>query len=281
VSIRTIIVDDEPLAREGIRLRLVNVPGITVIGEYSSARTAAAAIERDRPDLMFLDVEMPEEDGISLLRRTNANIVPAVILVTAHEEHAIDAFEVNVVDYVLKPIAESRFRLALERARQRLEERRAVRLGERLRELVADLDAPTTQQRATPATRRSRPASFLTRFLVRVGNRERPVSVASVDWIEAAGDYARLHCGVASYLVRETMTALERVLDPRVFGRIHRSAIVRFDRVASLVAMGHGDCEVRLTTGAVLRLSRSYRDRFRAALSRSGAVRPRPSPAQP
>jgi len=268
MTIRTVIVDDEPLAREGVRLRLASEPDIVVIGEYGSARQAAEALCRDRPDLLFLDIEMPEEGGIELLRRIGPERVPAVVLVTAHEEHALEAFEVSVVDYVLKPIVEARFRLALARARRRLEERRAVGVGERLKELVDQLDPVGAAPPA--AARAARPAVYTSRFLVRVGSREHPVSVACVDWIEADGDYARLHCGEKEYLVRETMASLDHALDPRAFGRIHRSAIVRFDRVVSLVSEGHGDCEIHLASGTVLRLSRNFRDRFRSALSHSG-----------
>ena len=271
MTIRAVIVDDEPLAREGIRLRLASEPDVEIVGEYGSARQASQALQEDRPDLLFLDIEMPEEGGIEMLRRIGEECVAAVVLVTAHEEHAVEAFEVCVVDYVLKPIVESRFRVALARVRRRLEEHSAMRVGERLRELVGELEPGHAVGSALhTANGNSRPAPYISRFLVRVGSRERPVSVASVDWIEADGDYVRLHCGNKEFLVRETMATLDVALDPRVFGRIHRSAIARLDRVVSLVSEGHGDCEVHLANGTVLRLSRNYRDHFRAALSRSG-----------
>lgn len=281
MTIRVVIVDDEPLGRAGVRLRLANEPGIVIVGEHGSARAAAEALDADCPDLLFLDVEMPEETGIDLLRRIGPEKVPAVVLVTAHDEHALAAFEVNVVDYVLKPIVEDRFRTAVQRARKRIEEHRAVRVGEQLRELVGQLD--TAQANAKPApvpvepVKRPRARAFVSTFLVRVGGRERPVSVAQIDWIEAVGDYARLHCGDRSFLVRETMTRLGEMLDGRAFGRIHRSAIVRFDRISSLITVGHGDCEVHLNNGTVLRLSRTYRESFRTALIRSGfSAAPRP-----
>jgi two-component system LytT family response regulator len=270
MTIRVVIVDDEPLAREGIRLRLASEADIVLVGEYGSARQAEGALGHDRPDLLFLDIEMPEEGGIELLRRIGPERVPAVVLVTAHEEHALEAFEVSVVDYVLKPIDDSRFRLALMRARRKLEEHRAVCVGAQLKELVGQLDAGDRSASALAGARSARATAYLSRFLVRVGSQERPINVANIDWIEADGDYARLHCGGKEYLVRETMASLDRCLDPRVFGRIHRSAIVRFERVASLVSEGHGDCEIHLVDGTVLRLSRNFRDRFRSALSHSG-----------
>jgi len=281
MKIRTVIVDDEPLAREGIRLRLADEPDIVVVGEYDSAEQAAKALDRDRPDLLFLDIEMPGESGSEMLRRLGPERVPAVVLVTAHDEHALDAFEVSVVDYLLKPIVEARFHLALSRVRRRLEEHRALGVRERLRELVGQFEEARLPSFQGGGLEPTEPAKNLTRFLVRTGGREHPVPIGAVDWIEAAGDYARLHCSGNTYLVRQTLTALDQGLDPRVFGRIHRSALVRFDRVASLVAEGHGDWEVRLIDGTRLRLSRTHRDAFRQALAHAGITTESQHPERP
>jgi len=273
MMIRTMIVDDEPLAREGIRLRLVSEPDISIVGEFGSAKAAAAAIARNAPDLLFLDIQMPQVGGLDLLRQIGPDRVPAVILVTAHGEHALEAYEVSVVDYVLKPIDDERFRLALQRARRRLREVQAVRVGARLRELVGQLESPAAAGiQGREATGVGGPA-FLTRFIVTSARREVPVPVAAVDWVEAAGDYVRLHCGDKSHLVRGRMGELESTLDPRQFGRIHRGAIVRFDRVRELRPTGHGEYEVVLTTGVVLQLSRTYRDAFKEGLRTAPAQR--------
>jgi two-component system LytT family response regulator len=264
------IVDDEPPAREGIRLRLEPMDDIEVIGEYGTASEAMSAIESESPDLLFLDVQMPGVDGIEMLRRIGPDVVPAVVLVTAHETHAIEAFEVNVVDYILKPIEQERFLLAVDRARARLDRLRAVQLSRQLKELLAGLE----QRRPVAADSGQSPQrdGYLVRFLVPTQDGEVPVNVRSVDWIEASGDYVRLHIGGKYVLLRESMAQLERMLDPHLFARIHRRAIVRLDSVDRLQSLDHGDCEVQLRDGTVLRVSRTYRDRFRMAMSR------RPSP---
>jgi len=279
MTIRTMIVDDEPLAREGIRLRLASEPDISIVGEYGSAKAAAAAIARDAPDLLFLDIQMPQVGGLDLLRQVGPERVPAVILVTAHGEHALEAYEVSVVDYVLKPIDDDRFQVALQRARRRLQEVQAVRVGAQLRELVGKLDSPAGAEGYERGATGTGGAAFLTRFIVTSAGREVPVPVAAVDWIEAAGDYVTLHCGDKSLLVRGRMGELESTLDPRQFGRIHRGAIVRFERVRELRPTGHGEYEVFLTTGAVLQLSRTYRDTFKEGL-RTAPVQRGPQSSQ-
>jgi two-component system LytT family response regulator len=269
MTIRTIIVDDEPLAREGIRLRLASEPDIEVVGEYGSAREAMEVLDDVNPDLLFLDVQMPGKSGIDMLHDIGPDRVPAVILVTAYEEHALDAFEVSVVDYVLKPIDTDRFQVALDRARVRLERVCAVHLRGQIRDLMTGVE--TAGQKATTAeddTASKRPL-YTSRFLVSDGEGEIPVNVSDIDWIEAAGDYVRLHVGDEYHLVRETMARLERSLDPGRFARIHRGTIVQLDRVEEIFATHHGDADVRLTNGTVLKLSRSYRDAFRRAIGRT------------
>ena len=263
------IVDDEPPAREGIRLRLEPEPDVEIVGEYGSATEAMSAIAIEKPDLLFLDVQMPGVDGIEMLRRIGPELVPAVILVTAYEKYALDAFEVNVVDYILKPIQEDRVQVALDRARIRLSRLKAVEVSGHLRELVADLDAAANQEFRAPAEATDHRLAYLSRFLVSTESGEVPVSVSAVDWIEAAGDYVRLHEGKTYHLVRTSMSHLEQTLDPCLFGRIHRGTIVRFDRVREIVQIHHGDAEVHLKDDTVLRLSRGYRDRFREALERT------------
>lgn len=265
--IRTMIVDDEPPAREGLRLRLADEVDIEIVGEYGSARAAMAAIDEAVPDLLFLDVQMPGMSGIEMLHTIGEDRVPAVILVTAYEEHALEAFEVSVADYILKPVDTDRFKLALDRARTRLERVRAVQLSGQIKNLVESVDTGAVagmQRREAPPSEKP---EYVSRFLVPDGDGERPVPVRDIDWIEAAGDYVRLHEGGSYHLVRASMNQLEASLDPQLFGRAHRSAIVRFDRIDEIIPIRHGDAEIRLEGGTVVRLSRSYRDAFRQALS--------------
>jgi len=266
MTIRAMIVDDEPPAREGIRLRLQSEPDIEVVGEYGTAGEAMAALDELDPDLLFLDVQMTGMTGIQMLRELGPDRGPAVILVTAFEEHALDAFEVNVVDYILKPIDTRRFRTALERARVHLERVRAVEISGQIRRLVEAGESPVLEPAAVDGIASPARREYICRFLVSDGVGERPLSVSEVEWIEAAGDYVRLHVGSKYYLVRVSMAHLEEALDPGAFGRIHRGAIVRFDCVREIVPIHHGDAEVHLENGTVLKLSRSYRDAFRQAL---------------
>ena len=189
-----------------------------------------------------------------------------MILVTAFEEHALDAFEVNVVDYILKPIDTRRFRTALERARVHLERVRAVELSDQIRRLVESGESLVLEPAAEDGSAAPIRREYIRRFLVSDGVGERPLSVSEVEWIEAAGDYVRLHVGSKYYLVRVSMAHLEEALDPCAFGRIHRGAIVRLESVRGIVPIHHGDAEVHLKNGTVLKLSRSYRDAFRQAL---------------
>ena len=276
MTIRTLIVDDEPPAREGIRLRLAGEGDIEIVGECGSARAAMAAIDEFAPDLLFLDVQMPGMSGIEMLQAIGEDRVPAVILVTAYEEHALEAFEVSVVDYILKPIDNDRFEVALDRARLRLERVRAVEVSGQIKNLIGASEASASRSSVSKARAQSTSSEYLSHFLVADGDGERPVPTAVVDWIEAAGDYVRLHEGARYHLLRSSMTQLEASLDPRVFGRAHRSTIVRFDRINEIVPVHHGDAEIRLAGGATVRLSRSYRDRFRQALAT--ARRPRSLP---
>lgn len=262
--IRAMIVDDEPPAREGIRLRLQSEPDIDLVGEYGSAREAMKAIRKNIPDLLFLDVQMPGMTGIEMLHEIGTDLIPAVILVTAFEEHALDAFEVSVVDYVLKPIDTDRFQQAMDRARTRLEQVEAVRLSGKIKDLFSATDESSDHRSAAES---STTTEFLSRFLVSDGSAEKLVDVDRVDWIEAAGDYVRLHEGDTYHLMRASMTQLEKDLDPGQFCRIHRGIIVRFNRIDEIVPIHHGDAEIHLKNGTTLRLSRSYREQFRRNLS--------------
>jgi two-component system LytT family response regulator len=232
--IRALIADDEPLARKKIRSLLAREPDTEVVGECGSGSDAAKLIRELDPDLVFLDIEMPDLDGLSMLERLGSR-APVVIFVTAYEQYAVRAFAVKALDYLLKPIDRSRFRSALERAREHLK-----------------LDAQP-----------------LARLLVRSGESFEIVKVDDIDWLEAADNYVKVHALGETHLVRETLTRLKSKLDPSRFVRIHRSTLVNVERIRSLHPLFHGDQMVVLRDGTELTLSRRYRHELEALLGRS------------
>lgn len=241
-DLRILVVDDEPLVRRGIRRFLSTQPDVCVVGEAGDGAQALAAIAEHRPDLVFLDVQMPEADGFEVLERISARHRPAVIFVTAYDQYAIRAFEVHAVDYLLKPFDDERLRTALTRARTRLNA--VTRSDDRVEALL-------------DALRRDRSAPV--RFMVRTGGRILFVDADEVDWIESAGNYVRLHVDTARHLVRDSLKHLEDRLGPRGFARVHRSAMVNVARIEELVPQPSSDCILILTTGARVRMSRSFR----------------------
>lgn len=253
MSIRTLLVDDEPVARRRLRRLLRAERDVDIVGECGDGATAVDAIRTIAPDLVLLDVQMPELDGFHVLRALGQARMPVVIFVTAHDRYAVRAFEVHALDYLLKPVNADRLSTALERARARLTERQQGPVDPRLLALLQDL----------AAERR-----YLTRVPVKSEGRVLVVDLADVDWIGAADNYVTLHAGSREYLLRDTMGRLERELDPEHFVRIHRSAIVRLDRIRELVSDFHGDFEVVLREGTRLTLSRSYRAKVETALGR-------------
>lgn len=244
---RVLIVDDEPLARRGVRARLGAIAGVEILGECASGREAIAEIERVRPDVVLLDVQMPEVDGFAVIDAVGPDRMPLTIFVTAFDSHAIRAFDANALDYLLKPIDDDRFRVAVERARTRLGESAAARA----RRVEGALSALSDR-----------------RVVLRDGSRVLLFEQADIDWLGADGDYVRVHVKGRSHLVRHTMAAMEARLDPSVFARVHRSAIVNFSRAAEIRRCGERDYQLVLTDGTKLRLGRSYRERVEALLRR-------------
>lgn len=247
--LRVLLVDDEPLARDAIRALLDRDPEVRVVGEGSGPE-GAALIARTRPDLMFLDIQMPEVDGFALLDQVGPDAVPAVVFVTAYDRYALRAFEAHALDYVLKPFDDARFAKALAHAKERVRSRRGGALDARLGDLL-----------------RSR-AAARTRFLVPARDKSVVVDAERIDWIEAADDYVTLHVAGASHLLRERMDDLERQLDPDRFFRVHRSAIVNLDRVREVHPAFRGDATLVLADGGELRLSRTRRRDFEALFDR-------------
>jgi two-component system LytT family response regulator len=243
-ALTVLVVDDEPLARALVRLLLERDPEVAVAGECTGV-AAAAEVERLRPDILFLDVQMPEVDGFDVLAEIGPERAPVVVFVTAFDRYAARAFEVHALDYVLKPIDEARFAVAVGRAKAQARARRAGTSDPRLGALLEDH------------------ARHTRRFLVRTHDRTVVVNAEDVDWIEAADYYASLHVGGKTHLLRETLTQLAARLDPERFFRVHRSAIVNLDRVREIHPLFRGDSELVLKDGTRLRLSRSRRAEFK------------------
>jgi two-component system, LytTR family, response regulator len=254
--IKAVIVDDEALAREAIRLRLKNEPDIDVVGEAADGADAVELLRKIQPDLLFLDVQMPVMDGFEVIESISSDHLPIVVFVTAYDRYALKAFETHALDYLLKPFTASRFHAAIDRAR--IEVARGGDHGTQQR-LVELLDE---RRRARERNDGNAPGQgYLARLTVKRNQRIALVGVADIDWIESSGNYARLHSHGTSHVVRMTMGELERRLDPARFARIHRSTIVQVDRIQDIIAAWHGDFDVTLRDGTVLRLSRNYRDR--------------------
>ena len=270
--IRALIVDDEPAARAGIRQLLAGDAEVLVAGECTNGREAVAAIQEAPPDLLFLDVQMPELDGFGVLREVGTDGVPSVVFVTAYDQYALRAFEVHALDYLLKPFSDDRFRESLERAKAQV---RHGRMGQLSKKLAALLDTygatPLPVSAADTSTPAAPPQSraYLERLVVKSGGKVTLLRVGEIEWIDADGDYARIHVGKVWHLLRETMKRLELQLDPARFVRIHRSTIVNLEKVKELQPFFRGEYVAVLHSGVTLKLSRGYRANLEARLGRT------------
>jgi two-component system LytT family response regulator len=252
LQIRTLIVDDEPLGRERMRSLLEAEPDIAIVGECRDGREAVDAIRREIPDLVFLDVQIPELDGFQVLEAIGADKAPAIVFVTAYDQYALQAFEVHAVDYLLKPFDQERFHRALERARQALT-RDQGDVSEKLLSLLQELKAPQ---------------GYMERLVVKSAGRLFFLRTEEIEWVESAGNYVCLHVRNESHLLRETMNGLEARLDPARFVRIHRTAIVNIDQIKELQPLFHGEYQVVLRDKTELTLSRGYRDRLQEVIGK-------------
>lgn len=257
MPIRALIVDDEPLALELLREMLAPHRSIAVIGERRSGTDAVEAIAALAPDLVFLDVQMPEMTGFEVVEAVGPARMPAVVFVTAYDRYAVKAFEVHALDYLLKPFDEERLDRAIRRVEGALDRARPDPLGDRLAALLAELGARVPERRERPE-----------RLVIQDAGRAVFVPLDAIDWIEAAGKYVIVHAGAATHTLRESIGALEAELDPRRFARIHRSTIVRVDRIREVRTLFGGEYEVVLRDGTELGSSRGYRHRVQALLGR-------------
>ena len=264
-GIRALIVDDEPAARDAIRSLLAGDAEIHVVGECADGRSALRAIATTSPDLLFLDVQMPEMDGFTMLRQVDPARLPVVVFVTAFDQYALRAFDVHATDYLLKPFDDDRFRDAVSRAKHNVRAGQLGRLSEELRALL-DGVAPAAPTAAPPAPGPGGP--YLKRLVIKSGGRVTLLNVRDIDWIEAEGDYVKIHVGKAWHLLRETMKRLEAQFDPARFIRIHRSTIVNVERIKELQPYFRGEYVVILHDGKSLKLSRGYKEHLESVLGR-------------
>jgi two-component system, LytTR family, response regulator len=268
--LRAIIVDDEELARRGIEIRLANYPDVQVIAQCANGREAIEAVTREQPDLMFLDIQMPGVSGLEVLARLPQESMPMIIFVTAFDRYALDAFEAQALDYLLKPINDARFAQALERVRTYWRQRTALAQREKLMRLLAStqgagaVDASVLREQLAAQSEPQYPGILP----IRDDAGTVRLDVKTIDWIDAAGDYMCVHAEGHTYVLRETMKSLESVLDPDIFQRVHRSTIVNVRRVRRLRPHTNGEYFLTLDDGQEIKLSRSYRDRVDQLLQR-------------
>lgn len=251
--IRVLLVDDETLAREMVREMLHADPDVEIVGECVNGREAVDAIRRTQPDLIFLDVQMPEVGGFEVLEALERSLIPNVIFITAYDQYAVRAFEVHALDYLLKPFDRERFTTSWERAKAHILRERNGGVDRRILALLQELKAGTR---------------FLERLVIKSGGRIYFLETSEIDWIEAEGNYVSVHTGKKAHLLRETISSLESQLDPKKFVRIHRSSIVRIDRIQELQPWFHGEYRVILNSGTQLTLSRKYREKLQEALGK-------------
>ena len=247
---RVVIVDDEPLARRGVQARLARHADMQIVETCGSGREAVTAIRNLAPDLVFLDVQMPDMNGFEVLRQVPPSPLPIVIFMTAYDQYATRAFEVHALDYLLKPIDDLRFSESVELARARVAAASTSGMENRLRELLQQMEKANHE------------GAYQTRFSVRSGRRITIVQVEDIDWIQAADDYVTLHVGNHSHLLRQTMNQIEQQLNPERFIRVHRSTIVQASRIRELVSVENREFLLQLTNGTKLKTSRKYSDRI-------------------
>jgi two-component system, LytTR family, response regulator len=251
MKLQTVIADDEPLALDLLKLLLSEHNDIQVVAECRNGLQVVSCLQRMPVDLLFLDIEMPELDGFEVSERFGTKRLPPMIFVTAHYEHAIRAFDAHAADYLTKPVESERLAIALDRVRRKIASEAALTTQEHLAAVLHSIRSATEPIK-----------SYVRRFLVKDGQREILLAVDGIDWIEAADYYSCLHAGGRSYLLREPIGDLERKLDPQQFVRIHRSSIVRLDKVREIHREGQHESSVVLTSGRVLRMSRTGRQRL-------------------
>jgi len=261
----TLIVDDEALARRGLKHRLSRIRGVRIVAEARNGREALELIRKHSPDVVFLDIQMPGKNGFDVVRELSGEPMPAVVFVTAYDEYAIEAFEANAIDYVLKPIEEGRLQDALKRVRENLGQKQALKHRESLLKLVSNI---TGEQVSTMEDIKTKGVDKLkkkevARLAIKDGGKTTWVPQDQIEWIDAAGDYMCVHAGGETYILRKTMKELEKELDPEYLQRIHRSTIVNVNCVKEMRSHINGEYFLTLESGHTIKLSRTYKDKLK------------------
>jgi two-component system LytT family response regulator len=263
MKIRALIIDDEPHAREGIRLRLKEYPSIIIVGECGSGSEAVKSINTLKPDIVFLDIQMPEMNGFKVIQKITLYPMPVIVFITAYDRYAVKAFEFHALDYLLKPINDDRFKEAVHAAIAEINHRNIELYASKLKLLAKDyLQLLDDEVEEHPSEKPIKGTTFIDRLLIKSKDHILVVAVREIDWIESAGDYVYIHTQGQKHILRETMSDLEQRLDPKKIIRVHRSIMVNVDQIKSLRPNEHGDYDVFLQNGVKLKMSRSYRTAF-------------------
>jgi len=266
--IRTLLVDDERLARRGLELRLATAPDFEIVGECENGREAIEKVAALAPDVMFLDIQMPGLNGFDVLAALPQDTMPVVVFVTAFDRYALDAFEARALDYLLKPVDDERLGQALERIRAQVRARDTLSQHEKMLALLADVKGAGELEPEEVLARMASPATRYPEIIaIRTGRDVMRVHAAEIEWIDAAGDYMCIHAAGQTHVLRATMKQLENALDPAVFQRVHRSAIVNLARVRKLRPHANGEYFLTLAGGQELKLSRTHRDKVELLLA--------------
>ncbi|MDB6094378.1 MAG: two component transcriptional regulator, LytTR family [Verrucomicrobia bacterium] len=277
-KIRTLIVDDEPLAREGLETQLRADPEISIVGQCGDGQAALDAIRTLRPDLVFLDIQMPKRDGFAVLAELKPAERPVIVFATAYDQHAIRAFEVCAIDYLLKPYSDSRFAAALTKAKHEIHQAHSSTLTQKVEELLervramdaARVETPPPPEQA-PATTTAPAADYTDRIILKADGALHFIKTRDVIWIEAQGDFVRVQSNGKTQLVRETLQSMEQKLDGTKFLRIHRSYLVNLEHVRKVELALYGDYVVFVSDGSKLRMSRNYRTKLKALVNRTAS----------
>ncbi len=262
-ALRTLVIDDESLARRGLKLRLEDIEGVEVIGECANGREALAAIAEHAPDLIFLDIQMPGMSGFELVGNLQQDNMPMIIFVTAFDEYAVEAFDVHAVDYLLKPIDTDRLIDAVQRARSWSEQEESVTDKQRLLDLVISITGKSENSVAQLIKEQDGAKAYPDRIAIKDGGETTLVSVTDIGWVDAAGDYMCVHAKGQTHIMRVTMKDLESQLDPTIFQRVHRSTIVNLDKVTKVCSHMNGEFHLILDNGSTIKMSRSYKEKVK------------------
>lgn len=263
-ALKTVIVDDESLARRGLRLRLQKYPRIAVVAECQNGRQALAAVTEHQADLLFLDIQMPGMDGFQVVRNLQSDAMPMVVFVTAFDQYALDAFGVHAVDYVLKPVDDDRLERTVQRVLGRFDQQQVVTEKQRLIEFIAQMtgEQPARVEQLAREGSDIAAGAPLPRLAIKDGSTVHRVPIADIEWVEAAGDYMCVHAAGTTHVMRATMKELEAALESHPFARIHRSTLVNINRVKTVEPLENGKYQISLEGGHKLTMSRGYREQL-------------------